>query len=212
MKACHFTCCACPIAPRYRRAVRTASTRTRALVQVVTGATFDTVSDADKNTITQTVTAWAFSPSALCLRAPAFIQNKVAQLFAHLSARLYPAGAWPTCFQDMHAALAQHAQHTPMFLRVLLALDQDIISLEIPRNDAESRRSMALKDALRERDIGNITQACLHILQQQQGVNEELAGMCLTAVQRYADWVDIQLIASPTWVEKLLGLLQGGLF
>jgi exportin-T len=180
-------------------------------LQVVTGSAFQQYSDGDKQAIAQKVAAWCFADSALCLSAPPFLKNKVAQLFAHVSSRLYPAGLWPTCFADMLAATAQHAQHIDMFLRIMLALDADVISLEVPRNDEESRRSMALKDALRERDIADITQAWAYIVERyaHEADGSEVAATCLTAAARYADWVDIHLIASDRCARALLGLLQG---
>lgn len=92
-----------------------------------------------------------------------------------------------------------------MFVRALLALDQDVISLEIPRNDAESRRSMALKDALRARDIADVARAWTHVVRTQRGI----AAACLAAVQKYADWVDIALLAADDFVALLFELLNG---
>ena len=200
----------------------------KCLLETVTSPAFETFSDSDKQAIAYKVAAWCFASEtpALCLSTAPFIQNKIAQLFAHLAARLYPAHLWPSCFQDALAATFHNAAHTPMLLRTLLALDQDIISLEIPRNDAESRRSMALKDALRERDIAEIAQAWAYIVERNSSAsgtsggegsasgNEgaaQLVAMCLTVVQRYADWVDIHLIASDRFVSILRALLQGAL-
>jgi Exportin 1-like protein len=181
--------------------------------QVVQGTRWQQYSDADKQAVAERVAAWCFGGDAPCARSPGFVANKAAQLFAHLAGRLYPANLWSTCFQDMLNASAQGAQQTAMFLRIMLALDQDIIALDVPRNDAEARRSMALKDALRERDIASITQAWTQIVEQHASSAQatELAQSCLAAVQRYADWVDIHLIASERFVHKLLALLQGAM-
>jgi exportin-T len=152
---------------------------------------------------------WAFGPSALCLTAVPFVRNKVSQLLAQLIALQYPEGTWPACIQDMLAALLRQPEHTDMFTRVLLALDQEVISLDIPRNDSESRRSMALKDALRVRDIADVVQAWKHIVVQQRAKSEDLTVACLSVVQKYADWVDIQLLVQDDFVKLLFELLCG---
>lgn len=46
-----------------------------------------------------------------------------------------------------------------MMCRVLTSLDEDCISLDIPRSAEESRLSMAIKDALRETCIADIAEA-----------------------------------------------------
>ena len=201
-------------------------------VQTVQKDAFQQAAVNDRLSVCRAVLAWAFSPAALCLTAPPFVRNKVAQLLAHLVALNYPSGAWPTCIQarsrlslpcvthlvvpplapltalqaqDMLGALAQRSEHADMFVRALLALDQDIISLEIPRNDAESRRSMALKDALRARDIADVARAWAHVVRTQRGV----AAACLAAVQKFADWVDISIVAADDFVALLFELLNG---
>lgn len=96
-----------------------------------------------------------------------------------------------------------------MFARVLLALDEDVISLEIPRSDAGSRRSMAFKDAMRERDVSAVVSATIGLVVTHWSKNPETAGAMLTSLQRYVDWVDISLIVTPDFMELLRQLLQG---
>lgn len=99
-----------------------------------------------------------------------------------------------------------------MFTRVLLALDADIISLDIPRSDAESRRSMAFKDAMRVRDVGPVVHACVEMVAQQHREAPELVALVLAVLQRYADWVDIHLVVTQALVSLLYQLLRGVLF
>lgn len=43
---------------------------------------------------------------------------------------------WPTFFNDLISMLAEGPQAVDMFCRVLMAIDQDVVSLEIPRSAA----------------------------------------------------------------------------
>lgn len=121
---------------------------------------------------------------------------------------LYPE-AWPNFFADIVAAAACDAARASMFARVLLALDEDVISLEIPRSDAGSRRSMAFKDAMRERDVSAVISAAIGLVVTHRNKNPETAASMLSALQRYIDWVDINLIVTPDFMELLRQLLQG---
>lgn len=122
--------------------------------------------------------------------------------------QLYP-DKWPNFFSDMLVARSHNPVHANMFTRVLLALDADIISLDIPRSDAESRRSMAFKDAMRERDVGPVVHACVEMVAQQHRDAPHLVIMVLSVLQRYADWVDIHLVVTQDFVSLLYQLLRG---
>lgn len=116
---------------------------------------------------------------------PPFVANKVAQLVAFVAGYEYPA-RWPEFFDDLLGkwrtsgctqvpALpwrgpSRSRSCTPLaglaaggpsqvlaFCRVMKALDSDIISLDIPRSQEESRRSMEFKDAMREACIGRVS-------------------------------------------------------
>ena len=116
--------------------------------------------------------------------------------------QLYP-DRWPGFFTSMLTARRHNAAHANMLTRVLLALDADIISLDIPRNDAESRRSMAFKDAMRVSDVGPVVHACVEMVAQQHREAPELVAMVLAVLQRYADWVDIHLVVTQEFVSLL---------
>jgi exportin-T len=46
---------------------------------------------------------------------------------------------WPTFFHDMMAMLGQGAAMADVWCRVLVALDEEIISLDIPRTNVSHR-------------------------------------------------------------------------
>ena len=56
----------------------------------------------------------------------------------------YPA-TWLGFFQDLIGAMAQGDGIVDMFCRILVAVDEDIVSLDIPRSQDESKLSMHIK-------------------------------------------------------------------
>lgn len=121
---------------------------------------------------------------------------------------LYPHH-WPTFFSDILAVATCDAARASMFARVLLALDEDVISLEIPRSDAGSRRSMEFKDAMRERDMAAVMSTAMSVVLKYHNGNADTPSAMLFSLQRYVDWVDISLIVTPDFMLLLRQQLQG---
>ena len=61
-----------------------------------------------------------------------FLRNKLAQTLVSIVQLEYPT-VWPSFFRDLIAAAAQGPGLADMFCRILVSIDEDIISLEIPR-------------------------------------------------------------------------------
>ena len=90
---------------------------------------------------------------------PPHIANKVAQLVAFVASREYPA-RWPSLFADLLAVARERGETgAGTFCRVLRALDEDVISLDIPRSEADARRAAAFKDAMREACVTDVAAA-----------------------------------------------------
>lgn len=109
----------------------------------------------------------------------------------------------------MLAAAVTNATKATMFARVLLALDEDVISLDIPRSEAGSRRSMAFKDAMRDRDATAVLAASIGLVATHRATSPPATMAIMSALQRYTDWVDISLIATPDFMALLRQMLQG---
>uniref|UniRef100_A0A061S0Z3 Exportin-T n=2 Tax=Tetraselmis sp. GSL018 TaxID=582737 RepID=A0A061S0Z3_9CHLO len=93
-----------------------------------------------------------------------------------------------------------------MFCRILLAIDDDVISLDIPRSQEESRRSMHLKDSMRERCIHELAEAWYQLVAMYKDQRPGLAAMVLEAVKRYICWIDIGLVANSRFMSLLFSL------
>ena len=68
---------------------------------------------------------------------------------------------------------------------------------------------MALKDALRERDIADITRTLGRLVLQFHSSSPPLAVLALDSIRRYTNWVDIALVANPDFVAVLFAILSG---
>jgi exportin-T len=63
---------------------------------------------------------------------PPFLRNKLAQTIVAVVKCEYPA-VWPSFFRELVAAAASGPGLADMFVRILVSVDEDVISLDIPR-------------------------------------------------------------------------------
>jgi hypothetical protein len=63
---------------------------------------------------------------------PPFLRNKLAQAIVAVVKREYPA-VWPGFFRELVAAAGSGPGLADMFARIMVAVDEDVISLDIPR-------------------------------------------------------------------------------
>lgn len=68
--------------------------------------------------------------------------------------------------------------------RILVSVDQDIISLDVPRSADEAKQSMHFKDSMRERALSDIATAWGTIVATYAGSAPEVATAALETVQR----------------------------
>jgi len=136
-----------------------------------------------------------------------FLRNKLAQTLVSIVQLEYPT-VWPSFFRDLIAAAAQGPGLADMFCRILVSIDEDIISLEIPRSQAESKLSMHVKDSMREQCIGDVAEACYNMAKLYKHSHPELAAMVLGAIARYVHWIDIGLVANDKFIPLLLELME----
>ncbi len=70
---------------------------------------------------------------------PTFLRNKLAQTLVSVLQQEYPQ-EWPTFFQDLiRAMLAQGDGLIDMFCRILVSVDEDLVSLDIPRYERKGQ-------------------------------------------------------------------------
>ncbi|KFM22934.1 Exportin-T [Auxenochlorella protothecoides] len=135
-----------------------------------------------------------------------FLRAKLAQVLVGVACREFPS-AWPAFFQDLIATLPAGPPAADLFCRVLVAVDEDVVSLEVPRSAAEARASMAFKDAMRDLALPDVAAAATQLLAASHAADPPAAAALLRALARYVHWVDIGLVANDRFVPLLFGVL-----
>ncbi|KAJ2783665.1 pre-tRNA nuclear export protein [Coemansia javaensis] len=158
---------------------------------------------------------------------PAFIKNTLAHTMAVLGLATYPA-QWPTFVRDMVAlagapegagaggedggAGAGAGAISPgladFLVRVLGALDEEMVSRVVPRSAEEAARNTAAKDAMRVADVGHMAHAWHAILLRLGATHPDLCAGVLRLVGAYVAWIDINLVVNQPFMRTLFGLLR----
>ncbi|XP_071960983.1 exportin-T-like isoform X2 [Antedon mediterranea] len=135
-----------------------------------------------------------------------FIKNKVAQLFSLVFIYDFPAG-WPTFFSTLLQVLQLGHKSVDMYLRILLAIDSEVVDREIVHTPEEAQRNTLLKDEMRVRCVNDLVESWYQILETYESTHPELACDCIEVIGLYVSWIDIGLIANDRFVSKLLNYL-----
>ena len=155
---------------------------------------------------------------------PAFVRNKAAQLLAALAAADFP-GEWPSLFDDAVAALegggggggAGSARAPPpspaaadAFVRLVAAVDDDVIALDVPRSAADAAAAAAVKGGVRKGALPRVVAALLSVAAAHAPTSPPLAAASLQAFASLAGWGDAGVVASEAAVRSLASLLPPG--
>lgn len=142
---------------------------------------------------------------------PHFLRNKLAQTMVAVLQFEYPA-TWPRFFQDLIGAMRSLGDGlVDMFCRILISVDEDLVSLDIPRSQDESKLSMHFKDSMREHSIADVAAAWYDLLEAygtRGGAGIEIATNVLQTMQRYIPWIDIGLVANGRFVGLLMAIMD----
>ncbi|KAK7102918.1 exportin-T-like [Littorina saxatilis] len=136
-----------------------------------------------------------------------FILNKVAQIVSLAFVFDYPS-RWPSFFEDILRTLNQGHKAVGMYLRVMLAIDQEVVDREVIHSAEESVRNTAIKDHMRETCVAQVADSWLQIMTAYETSQPELVCMCLDVVGKYVSWIEITLVANDRFVPVLLRFLN----
>ncbi|GMH03809.1 hypothetical protein Nepgr_005648 [Nepenthes gracilis] len=140
------------------------------------------------------------------LDSPAFIKNKLAQVLVSIIYYEYPL-IWSSLFVDFLPHLSKGEVVIDMFCRVLNALDDELISLDYPRNAEEMAAAGRIKDAMRQQCVPQIVRAWYDIVSMYRNSDSELCVTVLNSMRRYISWIDIGLIANEVFIPLLFELI-----
>eukprot|EP01018_Ginkgo_biloba_P004887 Gb_29796 [translate_table: standard] len=137
---------------------------------------------------------------------PVFVKNKLAQIFVILVFMDYPS-RWPTVFLDLLSSLSKGPTVVDMFCRILNSLDDELISLDYPRNSEEITIAARVKDAMRQQCVPQIARAWYDLVVLYKDLRPLLAASLLDTMQRYVTWIDIGLVANDSFIPMLFEFL-----
>jgi exportin-T len=137
--------------------------------------------------------------------SPPFLRNKLAQLLA-LLVRLYYPHVYPSYFLDLLPPSPPQPGPTDMFARVLISLDDDLLSQEYPRSTDESTDAMRVKDSMRAQCVPQIAGHWHAAASTLRTTDPGAAAVALDAARRCIPWIDVGLIANNVFVPLLFDI------
>ncbi|ESO82555.1 hypothetical protein LOTGIDRAFT_197880 [Lottia gigantea] len=136
-----------------------------------------------------------------------FIRNKVAQLISLVYVVDYPH-RWPAFFTDLLQTLNLGPMAVDMYLRILLAIDTEVVDREVIHNQDETARNTMIKDAMRDQYVVQLAESWFQIMTRYEDTHPEITCRCLDVVGKYVSWIDINLVANDQFVTILLRYLN----
>ncbi|KAL3853848.1 hypothetical protein ACJMK2_017348 [Sinanodonta woodiana] len=132
-----------------------------------------------------------------------FLKNKMSQIVSLAFVVDYPH-RWPDFFSDLLSIIKWGLRQVDMYLRVLLAIDTEVVDRDIVHTHEETRRNSLIKDMMREDCVKNLADSWLQILTEYESSHAELVCTCLEVIGKYISWIEINLIANDRFVPLLV--------
>lgn len=129
-----------------------------------------------------------------------FLNRKAAQLFAVVSLIDFP-NRWPTFFNDLLATSSWSEGNADFYLKVLIAIDSEIVDREIPKTNEEMEVITLYKDSIRTHCVNSIVESWFILLKDHSNKNAEITCQTLEVIGAYISWIEINLIVNNRFVE-----------
>lgn len=166
-------------------------------------AKYSTASQEDRQSIRNVLVTWLHMTAVSEVEEKMFIKNKVAQLMSLVFVQDY-LGQWPTFYSDLLQMLQLGPKFIDMYLRILLAVDIEVMDRDIAHTPEETQRNTLLKDTMRVQCVPALVDSWYQILKTYESQNPELTCLCLEVIGAYVSWIDIGLIANERFIERML--------
>lgn len=164
--------------------------------------------------------------------APSFLTavdvlNKLASVVVVLLRKSFP-DRWPSAFSDLLLLAPMSSLCLDFFLRILSALDDEVISLEFQRSPEEIALASKIvassvsllsqqKDGMRLSAVAEIINLCHKVLTS-MAVSVPVFKLCLQVVAKYTRFCAVALLTPLAWIdinfvanERFLGVFAAGL-
>ncbi|OEL21909.1 Exportin-T [Dichanthelium oligosanthes] len=137
--------------------------------------------------------------------SPPFLRNKLAQLVALLVRLEYPH-VYPSYLLDLLPPAPPQPGLTDMFARVLISLDDDLLSQDYPRSADEATDAMRVKDSMRAQCVPQIARHWHAAAATLRTADPGAAAVALDAARRCISWIDVGLVANDVFVPLLFDI------
>ncbi|UMM29933.1 hypothetical protein L5515_012046 [Caenorhabditis briggsae] len=138
---------------------------------------------------------------------PVFLTNKMAHIFSLVFAADFPE-RWSTFFNDLFFNDNITDRKVAFFyLKVLLAVDVEVVNRDIQRTKLESDRNIKIKDAMREICINEIAKSWLSIANSLSG-DDVIQCLILENIASYVDWIELDLVANDYVMTYIISKFQ----
>jgi exportin-T len=137
---------------------------------------------------------------------PPGIRNKMAHLFALVFVCEFPT-TWPSFFQDLGANVTASAALAEFFVRVMLAIDEEVVDRDIVRSRDATAHNSALKDSVRL-VMADICETWHSIISTFGTGSPALTGLCLRCVSLYTAWIDINFVVHERFLTPIFQYFQ----
>ncbi|GMS95593.1 hypothetical protein PENTCL1PPCAC_17768 [Pristionchus entomophagus] len=136
---------------------------------------------------------------------PAFLVNKMAQIFALVFAVDFPS-RWPNFMQEVFLSSGmEDTRAIQFYLKTLLAIDSEVVDRDIQRSADVFDRNTKIKDAMRDLCMNDCVRSWHHILKEITDIWTQ--SLVLDVIGVYVDWIDIELVANEEFVPLLVDRL-----
>ena len=129
-----------------------------------------------------------------------YLTRKAAQLFALVSLIDFPH-KWPSFFNDIMATCQWSIGNADFYLKVLLAIDSEIVDREIPRTPEETNLITFYKDSIRQHCVNDLVESWFLLLGKNSNKNAEITCQTLEVIGAYISWIEINLIVNIRFME-----------
>ena len=135
------------------------------------------------------------------------IRNKMARIFALVFAKDFPTN-WQSFFLDISSHVTVSPVAGDLFLRIMLAIDEEVVDREVERSTEITSRNSNLKDSMRMIAMPTICDAWFNIINTYNSTDPALVGTCLHTISLYVSWIDITLIANERFLNPIFRFLS----
>ena len=157
-------------------------------------------SPEDQNLLKQFMSTWLQMQITRRVNEKNFLTRKAAQLFALVSLIDFPS-KWPTFFNDLMQTFRWSLGNADFYLKVLLAIDCEIVDREIPRTPEENNLITFYKDSIRQHCVNDLVESWFCLLEENSIKNVEITCQTLEVIGVYIAWIEINLIVNNRFME-----------